>query len=206
MWLSRTTNLAAAAVFGLALIGPSYALDGRVIDGSTGSPLDGVYVIGVWWVSTPRFVESQTGCTKLEVTRTDEQGRFSTSGWSGRVLAHLFGEENLNVYYYKRGYRWEKGFEQKSEVVVLVPDTRTPLERIGHLRDLTVKADCGSESELKKYALPLYHVMYEEALPLASNKEERKELSGLLFDIERRELGYKQALENEQQRFFKGYP
>ena len=184
----------------------SFALEGKVIDGSTGKPLAGVYVIGAWVVSSGIGVVAKSGCGKLEVTRTDEQGRFTLSKWSGNILAHLIGDENLNDYYYVRGYRWEKGHPQIGETVVLVPDTRSALERIGHISELTGDADCGSVQEQIKKALPLYHVMYEDAVAIASNRDDRRVLSNILFKIEVLELGYEQAQENAKNRLLRGYP
>lgn len=190
----------------MLVVSPSHALEGRVIDGSTGKPLSGVYVIGAWIVSSGIGVVAKSGCGKLEVTRTDEQGRFTLSKWSGRILAHLIGDETLNDYYYMRGYRWEKGHPSIGETVVLVPDTRSPMERIGHISETAGKADCGSIEERKKNALPLYRVMYDEAAALASNREERRVLSTILFKQEMLELGYEKADENSSNRFRRGYP
>jgi hypothetical protein len=180
----------------MLVVSPSHALEGRVIDGSTGKPLSGVYVIGAWIVSSGIGVVAKSGCGKLEVTRTDEQGRFTLSKWSGSILAHLIGDENLNDYYYMRGYRWGKGHPQIGETVVLVPDTRSPLERIGHISETAGKADCGSIEERKKKALPLYRVMYDEAAALVTNPPERRVLLTILFKIEVLELGYEKAMDN----------
>ena len=165
----RTFLLLACSVACMSLATQSFALEGKVIDGSTGKPLSGVYVIGAWVVSSGIGVVAKSGCGELEVTRTDEQGRFTLSNWSGRILAHLIGDETLNDYYYMRGYRWEKGHPQIGETVVLVPDTRSPLERLGHISELAGKADCGSFSERRVKALAMYRSMYEEAAPIASS-------------------------------------
>ncbi len=204
----RVLLVVAVGVGWLLVAMPSHALEGRVIDGSTGKPLPGVYVIGAWEVVKPMFGKAISGCAKLELTRTDEQGKFTLSNWSGSVLAHLFGGEDLNIYYYLRGYLWENGHAQIGEPAVLVPDTRPAIDRLGHLNELTAKADCGSRSERMKYALPLYRLMYAEAATIASksNQEERKALSNILFMIELLELGYKQADANAQSRFLRGYP
>jgi len=174
----------------------SYAFEGKVIDGSTGKPLAGVYVIGAWVVSSGIGVVAKSGCGSLEVTRTDEQGRFTLSNWSGRILPHLFGDETLNDYYYLRGYRWEKGYSPIGENVVLVPDKRSALDRIGYISELTGDADCGPVEERVKKALPLYRVMYEEAAALASSKEDRRVLGTISFKIEILEFGYQRAIEN----------
>jgi hypothetical protein len=180
----------------LTLAQESDALEGKVIDGSTGKPLAGVYVIGAWQTNIGIPGKSTSGCSKLEVGRTDTQGRFALSTWSGSVLAHLFGDENLNVYYYMRGYRWEKGSEALGETVVIIPDTRSALERIGHISELAGDADCGSGDNQVKVALPLYHVMYDEAAALASSKAERRVLGTITFKIEVLEIGYQRAIDN----------
>ena len=202
----RTFLLLACSVACMSLATQSFALEGKVIDGSTGKPLSGVYVIGAWVVSSGIGVVAKSGCGKLEVTRTDEQGRFTLSKWSGSILAHLFGDENLNDYYYMRGYRWEKGHPQIGETVVLVPDTRSALERIGHISETAGKADCGSVEERVKKALPLYRVMYAEAAPLVANRGERRVLLTILFKIEVLELGYDKAIDNVDIGSLEEYP
>jgi hypothetical protein len=190
----------------MSLATQSFALEGKVIDGSTGKPLSGVYVIGAWIGSSGIGVVAKSGCGKLDVTRTDEQGRFTLPKWSGSILTLLFGDENLNDYYYMRGYRWEKGHPQIGETVVLVPDTRSPMERIGHISEIARDANCGSIQERVKKALPLYRVMYQEAAALASNREERRVLDGILYRQEMLELGPEKAEENSTNRFRRGYP
>jgi hypothetical protein len=184
----------------------SFALEGKVIDGTTGKPLSGVYVIGAWVVSSGIGVVAKSACGKLEVTRTDEQGRFKLSKWSGRILPYLFGDENLNDYYYVRGYRWEKGHPQIGETVVLVPDTRPPIGRLRYIGDLATRADCGPWEERRVKALAMYRSMYEDAHSIASSTyEDRQALSGILFMVEWLDLGEEQAQANARIRLNKGY-
>jgi hypothetical protein len=195
--------LALGACIGFVqLSAPCQALKGLIIDGTTGKPLGGVYVFGVWRTSKPGIVESKSGCGKIEVSQSDERGRFALSNWSGSIITHFFGTENLNVYYYGRGYRWDKGYEREGQTVVLVPDTRSPLERLGYLDELIADSDCGSRADRIKYALPVYRLMYSEGRAIAPqpNRQERKALSNLLFEMERLELGYQQALTNADAR------
>jgi hypothetical protein len=202
----RTFLVLACSVACMCLATQSFALEGKVIDGSTGKPLAGVYVIGAWVVSSGIGVVAKSGCGKLEVTRTDEQGRFTLSKWSGSILAHLIGDENLNAYYYMRGYRWEKGHPQIGETVVLVPDTRPPIERVRYIGELTAKADCGPWEEQKLKALAMYRSMYEDARSITSSSyEDRQALSGILFMVERLDLGEEQAQANARMRLNRGY-
>jgi hypothetical protein len=183
----------------------SHALEGRVIDGSNGKPVAGVYVIGAWQVNVGLPGRSNSGCSKLEVVRTDAEGKFALSTWSGSILAHLFGDENLNVYYYMRGYRWEKQFEAMGETVVIVPDTRPARQQLDRIGDLMGRADCGSLEQRKAEALPVYRLMYEEAQTMAHSYDERQSLSGMLFMVETLDLGEKPAEENSLLRFYRGY-
>jgi hypothetical protein len=198
--------LASALVVGATIVSPaSYALEGTVIDGSTGAPLAGVYVIGAWWVSISMPVKSMSGCSKLEVVRTDEQGRFALSTWSGSIRAHLFGDENLNDYYYLKGYRWETGRPSNRETVVLVPDTRSAIFQLDRIGQLMEKADCGPLEQRKVLALPMYQAMYDEARPMASSYDERRSLSSLLFMVESLAVGEKRAHDNSTARLNRGY-
>jgi hypothetical protein len=189
----------------LALAQVSHALEGTVADGSTGTPLAGVYVIGAWQINIGMPGRSNSGCSKLEVVRSDAQGRFVLSTWSGSVLAYLFGDENLNVYYYMRGYRWEKGSEVLGETAVLVPDIRPARQQLDRIGDLMGKADCGSLEERKAKALAVYRLMYDEARGMAESFDERQSLSGMLFMVEWLDLGEKQAHENSTLRLYRGY-
>jgi hypothetical protein len=184
---------------------PSYGLEGKVVDDQTRQPLAGVYVIGAWHVTIPTPVESRSGCSKLEVVRTDAQGRFVLSRWSGNIIAHLFGDENLNVYYYFPKYRLAKMPEIDQAIVALTPDTRPPMEQLVRIGEPMAKSDCGSWTEQQVRALPMYRVMYEEARSIASSYEERQSLSGMLFMVERLELGENQAQDNASGRLNRGY-
>jgi hypothetical protein len=195
----------AIGVGGMHFSPETHALEGKVIDGSTGQPLAGVYVIGAWQVEIPFPGKSASGCLKLELVRTDDQGAFELSNWSGSVLAHLFGKEDLNDYYYKQGYRWEKGRPTIGEIVAMVPDVRPPGRQLDRIGDLVEKADCGPWDDRRAKVLPLYRSMYEEAEPMAVSYEERRSLSGILFMVERLELGEKQAQENSALRLYRGY-
>jgi hypothetical protein len=195
----------AIGVFCLGVAQMSHALEGRVIDGSTGRPLAGVYVIGTWRVDIPFPGKSASGCMKLEIVRTDEHGEFALSNWSGSIMAHLFGDETLSDYYYVKGYRWEKGRPTISEIVVMVPDTEPPNRQLDRIGELMEKADCGPWEDRRSKALPVYRLMYEEAQPLATSYQDRRSLSGMLFMIERLEVGEQQAQENSALRLYRGY-
>ncbi len=77
---------AAIAFFLVAWACEASALEGRVIDGSTGLPLAGVYVIGAWEVTTPFPVQARSGCAKLDLVSTDDAGRFSFRLTRAKIL------------------------------------------------------------------------------------------------------------------------
>jgi hypothetical protein len=94
------------------------AYTARVIDGSTGKPTTGVYVIGVW--DTAGYHAS--GCL-IDVEQTDAHGSFSLSRVAIRTA---FGpSEPDRIVFYKRGYRLSETVLKKGESDRVVPDTES---------------------------------------------------------------------------------
>src|SRR5690349_16658056 len=96
----RGASFVCALVFTAALIarGTSLAVKGRVVDGATGQPLEGVHVFNAWWVNPPW---ASGGCSRLDVTITNGEGRFTLPSWTGNLFNKLVGSEDMNIYYYK---------------------------------------------------------------------------------------------------------
>jgi len=79
---------------------------GKVIDAETGKPLEGVVVLGVWYVTYPNPAGAWREYYDARETVTDGNGEFMIPGMGLRVLSNL---EVMDVVIFKAGYEYEKG-------------------------------------------------------------------------------------------------
>jgi len=186
-------------VMGITDISICTAYEARLIDGNTGAPAAGVYVVGQWQTGGGIVVPS-SGCL-LAITRTNEKGEFSLVGGDS-ALGRLFGPRSRPAtYFYAPRYmeRMPKP-EKEGEPFVIVPDTRSTLDRLGHLVDILSMIDCGTEYVLahKVQLLPLYRAVNEEALAIARTKKERQLAIGTTRWVDLVEIGSDAAMKKSR--------
>lgn len=202
---ARTSWLIAVAVAALMTACETQP-DVQVVDGTTGKPLEGVYVIATWDIWRPMPVQSHTSCGKVEVVRTDANGHFVVSEHARGILVRLFGSELRHLRFYAPGLRVDEMRSPPDSVrVYMRADDRNALERLRYLNELAGKTDCGSRPEDQVGALTLYKQFFKEGKGVAHTHDERAQLSSLEFDIERFELGYEEALARSEKRLANGY-
>jgi hypothetical protein len=192
------SSLLAAA---LAMPGVSAAYKGRVVDGTTGQPIEGAYVIGRW-EGGGGFVVSSSGCT-LAIDKSNAKGEFElVSGTS--FLGRLFGIRSQPfVFFYRPGYIEPERYPDGIEPWTLIPDRSSSYERIRHLIKVQGFIDCGGE-EIKDHGeelKPIYRAMIIEGTSLAKSRDERIEALKLYFWLEFLELGPTVASERTRARF-----
>ena len=83
----RTLCRVAACAIAIAASSACLAFTGHVIDGSTGKPVEGAYVVGRWEGGGGVVVPS-SGCT-LAITKSDANGDFTVNRGSGMLRALL---------------------------------------------------------------------------------------------------------------------
>ena len=74
---------------------------GRIIDADTGQPIEGVVVLGVWYLGYPSVAGVVHKYYDAKETVTDKKGEFKISGFGPRVMSNL---EPMNVLIFKAGY------------------------------------------------------------------------------------------------------
>lgn len=134
-------------------------VEGKVIDKTTGKPVDGVIVVVGWTGSTMTPAHSQTQCFHVESTVTDENGKYSISRWFSTPKP-LMGTKTY-ITLYKTGYQEAEWFSE--DIKYLVPFTGTREERLAYLERLIRSGSCHSAGASKKALFPLYKSLYEEA-------------------------------------------
>ena len=88
---------------------------GRVVDAETREPIEGVVVLGVWYLDTWTIAGAVGRFYDAEETVTDEKGEFTMPGKTIRVLTNL---GYVYVMIFKAGYSYrggtKKGFKTGS--------------------------------------------------------------------------------------------
>lgn len=177
---------ACATPFGL--FGP--ALEGRVIDARTEQPLPNVWVAVLWHGSLFAFVESQTVCVHVETTTTDQDGHYRFTPWHAAADIGWVRDIGPTVYAYRAGY--ERVLRDTPDnTIYLKPFTGGAGGAVDG--DLVVGDECGSAGASEKNLIPLSRALYEDAKSLAQSKEDNKIVNALLYELEKRELGYEAA-------------
>ena len=171
------------------------AIEGKVLEEGTNKPIPDAIVIARWSGHLATFAHGKTVCYHVLSTTTDENGAYRFPAWKKKIAedwqknvrpetiiitAHKPGYEE----YRPPGYVRTEAFKQNTRY--LQPFVGGREERLRKTAGAAVT--CGSARESQKNLLPLYRKLYEEALPLAVTKEDRKIINGLLYQIDLIEL------------------
>lgn len=169
-----------AAVAGLLALGWVYdnylSPTVQIIDGATGRPLDGVYVIAKWSGSVPMPPESRTGCYRIRVTRTDDDGRYRMPSWSWAIGALISQGKGRRVIVYHPGYFEALSQpERQEDQIVLWPDTRSVQDRLMAIRQDQTSAQCRpfEDAQQRRVLEPVYEAMWKEAESIAETPMHR---------------------------------
>ena len=172
---------------------------GQVIDGGNGKPVSGVYVIVVWNGWLFGFLKDQHTCFSVQVTVSDENGRFTFPSSSWNFNPTLFSRDRT-LFVYKRGYKTPViGPDDEIFPIVMLPDERTGLERLKYIIGTAGGTSCGTRRE-QQATVPYRRAVYNESKEIAKSTEELRWLNGALRTIERLELGSQVAGENFDRR------
>ena len=105
------TTAASFALMWIALLssGCATASQGTVIDKTTGKPMAGVFVVTTWSGYVPIAVQTHFVCYDIEMTTTDERGRFTVSTF-GKFQPFL-QNKNRYIYLVATGYEVDRSSE-----------------------------------------------------------------------------------------------
>ncbi|MDH5648493.1 MAG: carboxypeptidase-like regulatory domain-containing protein [Gammaproteobacteria bacterium] len=144
---------------------------GKVIDQTTGKPIEGAIVVAYWQGQVPMPAETRTTCYHVESTTTDKDGTYRTPFWF--ALPQTVMNPKIAVIVYQPGYDHYQGPETPHEKR-LTPFTGTREERLEGLLKLLDRGRCPSAGKSKKNFHRLYSAFYEEANSLAITAKEKE--------------------------------
>lgn len=79
---------------------------GRIVDAETGSPIEGVVVLGVWYKETPTVAGTVGSYYDAQETVSDKNGNFEIKGLGLKVFSFV---GMMNVKIFKSGYSYIDG-------------------------------------------------------------------------------------------------
>ena len=196
-WFSRLIYVACVCMALSA--GVAIGSDGVVVDKESGKPLEGVFVIAKWFGAAPNPVQASTICLHGEMTITDKQGRFTISSTSGNFNP-LIGNRRRTVEVYKPGYQdsIETNFEELR--FVIEPNRAAPADRFNEVFSTSAPPGCGMD---RRDALPFLRARVLELEPLATTREQQRDLIRAYFDAEYAEFGEQEAMKRSGERMRK---
>jgi hypothetical protein len=161
-------------------------VSGTVKDYETGKPVAGAYVV-LQWTGGFGIAHSNTSCYETRFTKTGKSGRYLQAG--GKLPGPIGPfESNSHVFVYKRGYYRPSYRDERYPDIDkddLVKFSGSHAERLEYLDKLTWKMSCyAHNSDL----LPVYKLIYEEALELAESEQELQTTLDMCLDIARYEI------------------
>jgi hypothetical protein len=179
-----------------------YAETGTVIDGGTGKPLSGVYVVTTWSADVFKGIESSHSCFKVEASQTDSEGKFHIASSPANLNPLLYNWERDPLWFYKKGYAYLETVRGTGDAYIMHLDSRNGSERLKYISRTMGKTSCGSaeERELRGKLLPVYRAVWDEARSIPANQQDERTLDSILFDVEALEIGRNLAIDNSLQR------
>lgn len=189
-FIPKTIGLALIALLSLTGCVTLFAepIEGQVLEKDTNKPIVGAIVVIRWKERIPMgLIDSQTVCTHVESTTTDNDGRYRLPGWKRDALRYTDT--------YKPGYERAGGAKG---ILYLKPFSGTREERLKYLSRAAVS--CSDKHDVEIKLVPLYKALYEEANGIAVTKEEKIKALHRLKDIEILEMGSNKAWENFHRR------
>lgn len=172
----------------------SDAIEGKVIDESTGKPIADAIVVAQWtgYVSV-WFVDSQSTCFHVLSTKTNKQGRYYFPDWRKSHWGSKIRNQGVSISAHKAGYRWAD--KQGDTVRYLHPFKGNRQERLEYLKRVEEGIRCFGRSagETSKNLIPLCRSLYQEAQRIAVTAEDRAIVNSLRYSLEKLELGWEMA-------------
>jgi|SRR6266853_1181356 len=192
-FLAVSTLLVATAC---ATSHPAEPMGAQVLDSETRQPLRGVTIVGHWIGTVGGLGHSSTRCYHVDMTSTDGEGKFILQQAEDEPK-YAHGDHYTRLYSYTNGYTGLDGF-----YTVEQPAPKTHLlkryvgsanERLEYLIRLHGLLACGAQDGSEKNLLPVYKLLYREALSIASGPEEKKKAERIRFSIDSLKLGFPEA-------------
>jgi hypothetical protein len=181
--MNRRLKLAAV---GLAIVFVSFracslssgAIDGVVLDESTGKPLADAIVVVTWMGDESKLVDSGSDCYHAETARTDANGKWHTPAWSRPWSSRNFGISLRGPQgeAYKPGYIFSY---RPLPDLLLTPHKGTKDQYFEYLSKIGGRNFCAPDDESRKNLLSFYRSIAAEADLIAETPEQVRILRNL---------------------------
>ena len=159
---------------------------GSVIDQTTGKPIAGAVVMAYWQGHVSSIVQGHSLCTNVEVTTTDESGRFWIPIFSGN-LNPFITDRYRPVEVIAHGYEQTSKSRELDLIFMMAPRQGTRSEQFEDADRHYRAAGCYTWN--KKKILPYLKAWHKELDALASTPTQRTRANYLLNDFESIEYG-----------------
>ena len=182
---------------------------GQLRDAKTGAPIPDAFV-AVSWNEFHQAYSAWYECLNVSVTTTDSNGYYYLPAWKkpykmSSTLERILYKPHVDkifVYTYKKGYRWDEK-TKGNYGASLYQVNESARARLEFLDYLSRNIGCGAGNysvEIQKPLLPMLEAIYEEALDIATTKEDDENLFTILSAVETLTLGYDEASERSSAR------
>jgi hypothetical protein len=165
------------------------ALDGRVVEESSGKPIPDAIVLAYWKGFLPGWGHGKSVCYHVLSTTTNNAGTFHFPPWRERVedWRKRIKDKETYIIAYKSGYEWSQLFSHDG-ITYLRPFGGSRGARMEYLRRVLRATDCASAGISAKNLHLLYRALYEDAKKIAVTKKD-KEFVQILADATTMDLG-----------------
>ncbi len=173
------------------------SISGKVIDKSTGQPIEGAIVLAYWEGSVMNPIHDTRTCFHVESTTSNKKGKFRIPFWVSTPKGIV--DQEVSTVAYKQGYQRAWGQQSLNEKY-LVPFTG--MLRGGRLEYLKRISGFGCTSDEFKELLPYIKAIYKEASEIAIEKEDKEILNSLRYKIDLIELGSEETTKRIRQGWY----
>lgn len=168
----------------------AHAASGRVINEVTGKPIEGVFVIATWTGSVSLGPVARSGCYKIEMTRTDKEGKFSLPDWSFNLNPFIWRRDRYVGYYFtdfeESPNNNPKGLrEPPDEGDILMRPFAGDVEERLRLLATGLDEGCMSPFHLGQALFPFYQMNYEEARRIAQKPDHQEQVASARYQYEK---------------------
>lgn len=165
--------LALILPLGAGCIGPRYwdGYAGKVVDGDTGKPLDGVFVIARYWGDLPAGGSFQSVCYHAAGTTTNAQGEYRMNPRFD--TPDFYFDKRSDIDFFKAGYQ---SVYYKDGVGKLKKDTGNREKRLEELTRIVRTSDCRGSGKSLRALYPFFEAIYYEAKSISVTQDELKQL------------------------------
>lgn len=185
-------------------------MHGKVVERGAGKPVSDAYVVVRWIGSFPvAWVDAQTSCFHVYVTRSDKNGVFTVPIWHNETESARSGQQFVRVHAYKPGYYEAEEMadarlnevSSKTRIVedlgryLLAPLTphMSDNEQMDRLLRLHGNMSCGAVDNSDVSLIEVYRLMEKQAGALHFAQNYSSILDELRYRREILELGHEEA-------------